>query len=61
MKICHEPGVTNLADVLLAKGLSGPHHKKIMSQILHYPDGHLANVPQRWNKFHLGGLGFWSV
>ena len=34
MRICHEPGVTNSADVL-TKGLSGPHHKKIMSQILH--------------------------
>ena len=34
MRICHEPGVTNSSDVL-TKGLSGPHHKKIMSQILH--------------------------
>jgi hypothetical protein len=42
MRICHEPGVTNLLEPgvtnlldVLTKGLSGPHHKKIMSQILH--------------------------
>jgi hypothetical protein len=33
--LCHESGVTSMLDVL-TKGLSGPHHKKIMSQILHY-------------------------
>jgi len=39
MRICHEPGVINLSDVL-TKGLSGPHHKKIS----YVPDPTLVRV-----------------
>ena len=34
IRIAHEPGETNLADVL-TKGLSGPRHKFLISRILH--------------------------
>jgi hypothetical protein len=43
------------------KGLSGPHHSKIMSQIILNRIGGMM-YPKGWNEFHLlGGLGFWSL
>ena len=51
MRICHEPGVTNSADVL-TKGLSGPHHKKSFTRqvgLLHmYPKGGTSSAWEDW-------------